>query len=234
MTPPTTVSDDAAARFATIPAAMSFEELLALVRTAVGANVPLVEALRQLQAMGYEGLPAPAASAETWTPEQEQALAELIKLKGPASAGVGSPQAAPGARGPVGPQVPLVEHGPTSPAGLWDHVGAGVTSPYVVTEQRKGFWFNLNAELIIYGATEPGAKVSIAGRRVPLRHDGTFSCRFAFPDGRFEFPVIAVSAAGDDARLAELEFSRRTERTGEVGAAAQDPTLRELSPRGTS
>jgi len=30
----------------------------------------------------------------------------------------------------------------------------------------EGFWFNVNAELIIYGATEPTAKVTLDGREI--------------------------------------------------------------------
>src|SRR5207302_8550907 len=37
-------------------------------------------------------------------------------------------------------------------------------------KQRK-FWFQLDAELIVYGATEPGARVTLQGEPVKLRHD---------------------------------------------------------------
>src|SRR5688500_20153543 len=36
----------------------------------------------------------------------------------------------------------------------------------------RKFWFKINAELIIYGATEPDAKVAIADRPIKLRPDG--------------------------------------------------------------
>ena len=50
-------------------------------------------------------------------------------------------------------------------------------------ERAKGFWFNVNAELIIYGATEPTARVTLGGHEIKLRPDGTFSYRFSLPDG---------------------------------------------------
>jgi hypothetical protein len=90
----------------------------------------------------------------------------------------------------------------------------------------RGFWFNVNAELIIYGATEADAAVTIGGRRIKLRPDGTFSFRFALPDGIFELPVQARSADGEDQRRAELAFSRSTRYAGEVGATLQDPNLK--------
>ena len=83
----------------------------------------------------------------------------------------------------------------------------------------------MNAELIIYGATEPSARVTVGGRPIELRPDGTFTCRFALPDGKYELPVVAVSTQADS-RQANLAFTRRTEYQGEVGtgAAPRDAT----------
>jgi hypothetical protein len=77
--------------------------------------------------------------------------------------------------------------------------------------EQKDFWFNVNAELIVYGATDPNATVTFAGKKIPLRADGSFRFHFALPDGQYELPVTAVSADGTDGRAAELKFSRRTE-----------------------
>ena len=82
----------------------------------------------------------------------------------------------------------------------------------------------MNAELIVYGATEPTARVIIGGRQIRLRPDGTFSYRFALPDGEFELPVEAIST-DEDRRRAELRFSRHTKYQGEVGAHRQDQNL---------
>jgi hypothetical protein len=102
-----------------------------------------------------------------------------------------------------------------------------VTSPGEALEVRpRAFWFNINAELVVYGATEPDARVEICGRRIRLRPDGTFSYRFALPDGRYELPAVAVSRDGMDRRSARLEFSRSTEYQGDVGCHPQDPALK--------
>ncbi len=87
-----------------------------------------------------------------------------------------------------------------------------------------GFWLNINAELIVYGATEPDAQVTLGGRPIQLRPDGTFSCRFALPDGQYQLAVAATSAR-NDSRHAILNFGRRTEHDGEVGAHPQDQAL---------
>lgn len=92
-------------------------------------------------------------------------------------------------------------------------------------EKQKGFWFKVNAELVIYGSTEPDANVSIGGRAIRLRSDGSFSYRFALPDGNYDLPVVAVSRDGSDGRSAELRFARGTRYGGEVGHHPQDPSL---------
>ena len=112
-----------------------------------------------------------------------------------------------------------------SQPGPWSSLG--ITSPGDRSQPEKGFWFNVNAELIVYGATEPDAKVNIGGRSIKLRPDGTFSFRFALPDGQFELQAAATAATGGDSRAAELKFSRTTGYCGKVGAHAQDARLKE-------
>jgi len=75
-----------------------------------------------------------------------------------------------------------------------------VTSPGLVRggqQKGKDFWLVVNTELIVYGATEPDAQVTVQGRQVKLRPDGTFTLRFALPDGHQNIPVRAVNADGD-------------------------------------
>src|SRR6185503_14542274 len=91
---------------------------------------------------------------------------------------------------------------------------------------QKGFWFKVNAEVIIYGSTEPDAHVSIGGRPIRLRADGSFSYRFALPDGAYELPVVAIAQDRHDGRAAELRFSRATQYSGDVGTHPQDPALK--------
>ena len=59
-----------------------------------------------------------------------------------------------------------------------------------------------------------------------VRRDGTFSFRFALPDGNYDLPVQATSADASDSRRAELRFSRATQYRGEVGAHPQDAALK--------
>ncbi len=85
--------------------------------------------------------------------------------------------------------------------------------------ESRGFWLAVNAELVIYGATEPTASLTVAGRPVALRPDGSFSLRFALPDGEYEMAVEAKSAGGRDRRGARMRFRRKTESEGQTKAA---------------
>lgn len=64
----------------------------------------------------------------------------------------------------------------------------------------RGFHLVVNTELIVYGATEPDARVTIQGHAVRLEPDGTFRLRIALPDGVQEIPVRAVHADGEQER----------------------------------
>lgn len=76
--------------------------------------------------------------------------------------------------------------------------------------ERK-FWLVVNCELIVYGATEPDAKVTVQGKPISLRPDGSFSLRFALPDGKQTIPVEATSSDGVDTRRITPIVTRKTE-----------------------
>mgnify|MGYP001613009619 CR=1 FL=1 len=76
-----------------------------------------------------------------------------------------------------------------------------LASPVKKELKEKGFWLVVNTELILYGATEPDAKVTVQGRPLKLRSDGTFSLRFALPDGKQVIPVKAQSGDGEEEKI---------------------------------
>ena len=79
-----------------------------------------------------------------------------------------------------------------SSAGAWV---TSLSSPFGASfgARERGFHMHVNAELIIYGGTEPNAKVRIDGQDITLSKDGTFSYHFVFPDGQFHIPIDATS-----------------------------------------
>ena len=70
--------------------------------------------------------------------------------------------------------------------------------------KSRAFWFKLDAELIVYGATEPNARVTLQGEPVKLRPDGTFTMRFSLPDSRQIIPAVATSPDGVEERTIVL------------------------------
>lgn len=245
LTPPETISDESAVEFATIPVDIPFAVLLELVKEAAVQHQPLAHAIEELRGQGHSGLPKLAAAAEpeaggkkgpkatVWTPAQERALAEIVSLDEVRRVWVGSLEITELIRRQIEHGVSSItaaQLGQAGPGGLGGAV-TSISSPFGGEQPAvKGFWFNINAELIIYGATERDATVTIGGRTIKLRPDGSFSYRFALPDGKYDLPVVAVSADGTDGRAAELKFTRTTEIRGEVGTHPQDPALKPPTP----
>ncbi|MDD5465735.1 MAG: DUF4912 domain-containing protein [Candidatus Omnitrophica bacterium] len=72
---------------------------------------------------------------------------------------------------------------------------SGISSSPVKKEiKERSFWLKVDCELIVYGATEPDAQVTVQGAPVKLRPDGTFTLRYYLPDGKQVIPVKATSA----------------------------------------
>jgi len=82
--------------------------------------------------------------------------------------------------------------------------------------KKRGFWFVLDCELIVYGATEPDASVTMQGIPVKLRPDGTFTLRYALPDGKLVLKAQATSNDGIETRTITPIVERRTERPAPI------------------
>jgi hypothetical protein len=227
VTPSDNLSEDISVQFATIPPEVSFEKILELVTSAVGEHVPLIEAIQQLRSEGHRNLPiALPPSPEEWTPTQAKALAQVITMDAIRRVWMGSLEITELVRRHLQQEISSAAAAQLSLPTLGAEGVSSVASPFGGGERGKGFWFNVNAEIVLYGATEQDAKVSIGGREIKLRPDGTFSFRFALPDGQYDLPVKAESADGEDGRSAELGFSRHTRYQGGVGPHPQDPNLK--------
>lgn len=238
VTPPDAAAKEEEAEFATIPYEFPFARLMQIIEEAVRDNTPLAQAIEELRRAGHPDLPRfahslrspaiPPGAERTWTPEQEKALAKVVSIDSTRRVWMGSLEITELIRRRLAHEAasPMKAYGVSSPG-----IISSPTSPFGGGgEKARGFWFNVNAELIIYGATEPDAKVTLGGHEIKLRADGTFSFRFALPDGKYDLPAVAVSADGTDGRAAELRFSRETEYLGDVGATPPDPSLNPPTP----
>jgi hypothetical protein len=76
--------------------------------------------------------------------------------------------------------------------------------------RQRSFWLVADAELIVYGATDPSASLLIGDQQVALSADGTFRVHVPFRDGQQLYPIRAVAADGEQERSIRLEFERRT------------------------
>jgi hypothetical protein len=225
-TPAAAISRDTSVAFNTVPIEAVVDQVISAVApAAVEASprgfselhfqIPPTETPRA-HAISEQPNPSPPIA---WTPAQERAFAEVVRMV----------ESARGFGGASDEFVAFIQRqiaGEVPPAPSVPEMPSSISVAAVPPAQKKGFWFNVNAELVIYGATEADARVTIGGRPIRLRPDGSFSFRFALPDGRFELPVVAVKADHTDARAAELSFSRATEYRGEVAAHPQDPALK--------
>jgi len=87
--------------------------------------------------------------------------------------------------------------------------GVGFSASAVPIRPRQ-FWLVADAELIVYGATEPDATVTIGGRPIKLNPDGTFRFQMSFQDGLIDYPIMAVAADGEQTRSIHMKFNRET------------------------
>jgi len=87
--------------------------------------------------------------------------------------------------------------------------GAGFSASAPPVRPRK-FWLVADAELIVYGATEPDATVTIGGQPIKLNSDGTFRFQMSFQDGNIDYPIMAVAADGEQTRAIHMTFDRAT------------------------
>jgi hypothetical protein len=91
--------------------------------------------------------------------------------------------------------------------GMMSGVGFSASAPPIRPRQ---FWLIADAELIVYGATEPDATVTIGGRPIKLNPDGTFRFQMSFQDGLIDFPIMAVAVDGEQTRDIHMKFTRET------------------------
>ncbi len=215
ITPADTVSTDMTARFVTIPIDFSFRELLNIIRGHMKDGEALADALHRLQLAGFKFPFKVGLDLGPWSAEQAGELERLLGGDIFRRIQMGSFEISEWLRRRLQEELSSGMFSAFSPAGAsWQ------------AQPPKGFWFAVNAELIIYGATEPNAQVTVDGKPIKLRSDGTFSFHHTFPDGQYKLPVVAVSAAKDDKRAVELAFERKTKTKGDVGKVKQPAHLK--------
>src|SRR5271170_274597 len=220
-TPRDTLSPNTDARFVTIPFHVSFRELYDMIAAQAQPGEELAETLARLQRSDFE-LPFQARVPRDLTAKESEELLDYLGDEEIRRRMVGSFEIT---------EILKKRFETMLSSGQWaSSAGAWVTSlssPFGASfGKERGFHMHVNAELIIYGGTEPNAKVRIDGHDITLSKDGTFSYHFVFPDGQFHIPIDATSADGVEMRSALLSFLRMTEIEGDVRKTGQ-PVLDE-------
>lgn len=98
---------------------------------------------------------------------------------------------------------------------------ASMASPVKNIPRERKFRLLVDCELIVYGATEPDAKVTVQDKEIKLRPDGTFTLRFALPDGKQAIPVKAVSGDQIEERTITPIVSRETKTSNALSYGAK-------------
>jgi hypothetical protein len=86
--------------------------------------------------------------------------------------------------------------------------------------RMEEFQLLVDAELIVYGATQRDAYVTLQGEPVRLRPDGTFTVRLQMPERRQVIPVVASSHDGVEQRTISIAVERNTK--------VMEPVIREM------
>ena len=101
----------------------------------------------------------------------------------------------------------LTANNTDSGAGQW---ASGLNESGTGILKNRSFWLVADAELIVYGATDPLAKLTIGGEEVPLAADGTFRLQVPFRDGSQKYEIKAVDASGEQEKSITMKFNRFT------------------------
>jgi hypothetical protein len=215
-TPRDTLSPNTTVQFVTIPFHLAFHELHEIISEQAQEGEELADTLARLQSSDYM-LPFEAKVPAELSREESEGLVEYLGDEEVRRRMVGSFEIT---------EILRKRFETALSSGQWNSSGAGwvssISSPFGASFGReRGFRMHLNAELIIYGGTEPNARVRIDGNDITLDQDGNFSYHFVFPDGQFHIPIEATSADQVETRSALLSFLRMTVIEGDVKKTGQ-------------
>ncbi len=96
-----------------------------------------------------------------------------------------------------------------SGSGLWAS-GRNESGVGGIATSDRSFWLIADAELIVYGSTDPSAKLQIGGEHIPLASDGTFRLQVPFRDGVQNYLIEAIDSSGSKKRNISMKFERVT------------------------
>lgn len=199
-TPRISLSENTEVRFVTIPFRFSFAELREIVKGLGRPDEGLAETLARLQADGHP-LPFDHYQGPALSPEERQRMHNLFGSEFLKRTWIDSQEI-------IERITHRFELRSADSSGQWppsSHWLSSPSSPF--GGNHHPFFMHLNAELILYGGTDPSASLRIDGKDVELDANGNFHFHFNFPDGKYHVPVEATSRDGET-RSALISFCR--------------------------
>jgi hypothetical protein len=89
-------------------------------------------------------------------------------------------------------------------------------------EGVPAFELEVDAEMVIYGVTQPGAYLTLQGEPVKVHADGTFRVRVDMPNRRQVLPIVASTADGASRQTVVMAVERNTKSMGPAGRDQQE------------
>jgi hypothetical protein len=104
-------------------------------------------------------------------------------------------------------------------------LGIGLNGSVVSTADllQSPLSFDVDAQMMVYGSTDPSATVTVAGQPVRVQTDGTFAQRVSLPERRQVLPVVASTRDGSQQQTIVLAIERNTKDLGLVRRSPDEP-----------
>jgi len=211
------LSENCDVRFATIPFKISFSELKQLLGNLTQPGEALAETLARLQEEGYP-LPFDHHGGQLLTEAERQLFLDHMEETFTKRIWIDSQEIIErftkryNLNNEAGDQA-------WPPSSHW-LASSSMSSPFG-GDAGSCFHMHVNAELVIYGGTEPGATMRIDGKDIPLDDQGNFHYHFNFADGKYHIPIEATSKDSLEIRSALLSFLRMTAGSDDVDETPQ-------------
>ncbi|KST70010.1 substrate-binding domain-containing protein [Mastigocoleus testarum] len=108
---------------------------------------------------------------------------------------------------PKGDRDYMVEIGYLSNDKRWLSLGRSEIT-HILSSPHQDFWFEADAELIIHGATEPGATVTIGDHSIKVKPNGTFHLRIPFTEEVMEYLMTSSAVNSSKSKTIGMKFTQ--------------------------
>ena len=88
--------------------------------------------------------------------------------------------------------------------------GRGDAAVVEMATAVSGADLQVDAEMLVYGVTQPGMQVTLQGEPVKVQSDGTFRVRVDLPNKRQVLPIVASSPEGVERQTVVIAVERNT------------------------